>query len=931
MLTKLKRGRKTVFLRRNKNINKQKININENISTPFQENEKCSTTQILQCLPPLNNTSLTEGDSVIIIPDKNVYTLTIKDGVLQWIYLGTFKGDTGQSISIINSNTLPPIDEFDEGDEIILIPSNQIYILQDCEWVCQGSLCNNDQNQIFQGNIINPIYRPTEDDNPLPNPNEYNVGDIIFFSTSGNIYTLDNNMVWMFNGSLKGDQGEIGETGDTGLSSDNIDIIESESFPPIIGYTTGDIILLKPSDELYQLTENNIWQYQGSLRGEPGRNPNTITKYNNPSGLPPPSNSGYSIGDMVLVMPSGNIYTFNGSTWLYGGNIKGERGDPSNESSSIRLVEGEYPPSPINSEYNEGDIVITKIGSNVFTLTRNQTTGQLYWQENGTLAGNRGEPGNSNGDDDLFYFDSIIDTTDCNKNILFPTNSSLSPTDKINFVIKPKGNGSFQLSTERNCRGINSVDLQINSSVNPNVPKNEQVASGNYSFLGNSVGSNVSSHLSANCGGYNNSVTTGNNPLNSYNFNGGGINNIISGEYNFNVGGGKNIISGNNNFNGAGGDNIIEGNNNTNLGGRNNKIINTSENSINYGGTNNTIDGSFNINSGDRNIINLNYNSNFGGSRIKINGNYNTNFGGKNININGNNNNTIGGLFNNIGSDFSNILGGERNTNNASFSNIISGNENTITYNGSYSSTLGGNKNKSNAQKSVCIGGEGLESNVDYVVTLGKYNRSKQTLRPDSEDASPTIITNFSGTYNSWYESTEGIRTINNDFSSNVSFVIGNGTENERRDIFLVNQLGCTWTRGTYACSFADIAEIYLCDDEKKPNNGTLMTVNEKGIVHAYKKGTNEKVLGIISSDPMLIGNMDALFTKYLRDEETGLILKDENNNPILKDDINENEYPVTVGIKGRVIMKKKYIPYILDKWIVYNINMEKFVMVQIT
>src|SRR5690606_36309643 len=103
-----------------------------------------------------------------------------------------------------------------------------------------------------------------------------------------------------------------------------------------------------------------------------------------------------------------------------------------------------------------------------------------------------------------------------------------------------------------------------------------------------------------------------------------------------------------------------------------------------------------------------------------------------------------------------------------------------------------------------------------------------------------------------------------------------------------------------FACSYADIAEIYICNDKEKPKNGTLMSIDDEGIVHAYEKNKYERVIGVVSSDPMIIGNFDGNFTKYLRDENTGLIIKDKNGNPIIDDKLNicdHKEYNVIVGI----------------------------------
>lgn len=905
----------------------------------------CNSVQIVECLPDPSLTQLSVGDSVIVMPEGEAFILTNSNNGLVWVEMGTLKGKPGKSVTFVDGENLPSLEDYIEGDSIIFIPNGNIYTYRNCEWILIGNICSD--CDLIEGTRIEIIERNETTDLPLPIITNYNIGDIIIVLPSGNIYKKTNENIWNLEGNIKGESGVKGEKGQVGERGSIIDILENVDDLPLEGYLPGDIIIKMPEGIFYTLSQNNIWQNRGIIKGIEGNDPISFTVFDNPLNTPPPLPGDYNNGDIVLLTPSGDIYTYYNGEWLYGGSIRGEKGDPGQGGTWIEVYNNEDNTPPDLNEpnnYKEGDIVLVLPSGNLYVLT-SVSPGVLQWEQKGSLKGDTGLPGQNSTDEEGF-FTSTSSSEPCNLSIITPKLPSSEP-ENISIAVVPKNNGSFQLSSQRNCRGINSVDLQIQGINSTTNPINTQVASGNYSFLGNGIGSKIEDDYSCILGGRENKIILNHEIYKNYNFIGGGIQNEIWGYGCANLGGGGNIISGVGNFNSSGTLNIIEGDCNVNSNGRQNKILNTNsdiENNTsnviingnlntvrgknntnlsgfsNYIGNTRPVQSSVNIN-GNNNIINGDFSTIINGERNRIDGNYSTIFNGKEINIS-----SISSI--NINGENNNITGNTSFSLNSKSSNI----------NGPGSGSVGGENSTTTEQatNAVTLGGRGLIANIPNMVTVGEYNKLENESRPNTTDydgsSLPYHLTfgRDIGTYrNARFVPIEN----NSNRIGNVLFSVGKGTESNRNDMFFVNDKGLAWARRSFACSYADIAEIYICNDKEKPKNGTLMSIDDEGIVHAYEKNKYERVIGVVSSDPMIIGNFDGNFTKYLRDENTGLIIKDKNGNPIIDDKLNicdDKEYNVIVGICGRVLMHKKYLQYIPDDWISYDIKMSNFVMVQI-
>lgn len=715
-----------------------------------------------------------EGDSIVLMPSGQMYILENE----MWVSIGSLKGPEGASIYVILSNNTPPTTNYNEGDSVILMPSGYVYTLENGQWEERGNIIGPIGSPGINGEDGTSIYVLQSDN--LPPTLNYNDGDSIILMPSGELYTLENN-VWTFEGTLRGPQGNQGNPGNDGIG---IYTLQSNTLPPTSDYKEGDSILLMPSGELYTL-ENNVWVSIGNLMGPPGPQGNTgedgIGIYSIQSdNLPPTTN--YRENDSIVLMPSGEMYILENNMWKYIGTLKGDigpKGDTGADGVGVYSIESDN--LPPTSDYEEGDSVLLMPSGSLYNLQEGQ------WVFMGSLKGNDG----------IQYFETgIYDNGSCYTNYITPTRDDISIAN-INFLIKPKGTGAIQASDLGPCRGIRSVDLQ--TEVSPSGQYSTHVVTGDYSGC---------------------------------------------------------------------------------LSGRQNKV-----------------DGNFSsVGGGERHIIQDRCEYSFIGQGF-----------GNDIEVNGQHIRRYG--------------------------TIVNGQSNTIV-SSSYSSILNGNSNETSANYTCCLTGSWLVANEPYMTTGGHMNRTENSSRPEASIDGPLNVLVRQGTTNNVVFGSPDNVPGTGPFSAGTLFSLGFGdfAQTERKDVFLVNKVGVTWTRKCFACSFADVAEIYICNDEKYPSNGTLLTVDKKGYVHKYKEGTNESIIGIVSSDPMLLGNSDGNFMKYQRDEKTGLIIRDENGNPKLKENLNNDKYEhyVAVGICGRVVMKRKYEKFIPNNWIVYEIDMKKFVMVQI-
>jgi len=167
-------------------------------------------------------------------------------------------------------------------------------------------------------------------------------------------------------------------------------------------------------------------------------------------------------------------------------------------------------------------------------------------------------------------------------------------------VLKPAGTGPLQTNTTGNARGSYAVDLQRSRT------NDDQVAGGNYSFIGNGQSNKASATGSSVVAGYGNSVFgsalygfigggSGNYVHTNSSSVVGGVDNLASGSFASVVGGSQNAASGSSyGFIGNGYRNYIRGSYSTALNGANNLIA---------GQFATTVGGENNINSGDYSVI----------------------------------------------------------------------------------------------------------------------------------------------------------------------------------------------------------------------------------------------------------------------------------------------------------------------------------------
>jgi len=243
---------------------------------------------------------------------------------------------------------------------------------------------------------------------------------------------------------------------------------------------------------------------------------------------------------------------------------------------------------------------------------------------------------------------------------------------------------------------------------------------------------------------------------------------------------------------------------------------------------------------------------------------------------------------------------------------IIGGIDNTIDLRSSASPGL--------LHNVVLLGGQGLvnSDNNDHVV-IGRYNdvRIGSAVNRPSTDRDGTVIQfNEDGTT----EEYQG------DGRSPVLFQVGYGSgpaTADRKDVFLVNREGVTWTRTLYTCAFgSDYAETFrVADCSVTPKAGDLITVDSTGAAHLFSedhlKRKDMRIVGIVSSTPTIVGEGKSLL-KHERDPDTLELILDEDEQPVLREGYTEDSTvrEVTVGLVGRVLLKDKWLPYIPDRWL---------------
>lgn len=935
------RSRKRIPLNR---IHTQNVsNIKDN------NNNVINKVQIMNYLPSISCPNVNIGDSVIVMPEGIIYTLVSHCDILKWKNMGSIMGEPGNSTQIIEGDTLPPINNYEQNDVIILIPSNKVYTKIGCNWVLIAIIPKYCENQI---GIRTFIIQQVNDEIVLPNPSEYREKDTIIFLPSGQLYVLNNQNTWINRGTIKGPDGEPGPTGEDGLPASKILVmnINENQLPPVDNYDIGQILIIFPSSRVYKLgtifngqEEEAVWLFEGILRGSRGEDPPIIAVYENENNIPPPLPiKGYENGVILIMTPSGDTYRLVNNTWVPGENIRGPKGDigPSGNITIVIIDENENLPNV--NDYNVDDSIIFMPSGRMYVLKRNPLTNNLEWIDFGVLKGETGEQGEDGGVNQIEGFDAnTINNGLCTINYIYPVNNITNP-ENISVVFQPTNNGSFQLTDERNCRGNNSVDLQIVAS-NSNTPISEQIVLGNNSFIASGISNQIQDNASVIVTGLSNSIIIKDPNVKDYNFIGTGNQNILSGTGLVNSSGNNNVLDGVGSSNLNGNNTSINASFSENINGNNNRIgrfdphdVYPSEFLANTGGNENEISGRININvGGTRNRIlntqNLRQYITLGGGKDNIAEGINNFVSGIENQVSGTNNGVCNGELNKIQSNiiyenpsFSNIINGRNNIINSytyinNYSSIINGEKNLIERNGI---CIGGLENVHTGEMTISLGGEKLNLDNRLMVATGRSNEPNNSNKPLNTVSNKTTQV---------YEY-EVVGNVNRFRTRNI-------TQNDRgnnlfsvsydKDLFIVNDRGIAWTRNMFACSNADISEIYICNDIEKPVNGTLMTVDSEGFVHAFKKGTKERILGVISSDPMIIGNYNGMFMNYIRDENTGLIIKDENGNPLVREN-NKTGFKVKVGICGRVIMKKEYKDFIPSSWYIIDIKMKNFVMVQI-
>ena len=227
---------------------------------------------------------------------------------------------------------------------------------------------------------------------------------------------------------------------------------------------------------------------------------------------------------------------------------------------------------------------------------------------------------------------------------------------------------------------------------------------------------------------------------------------------------------------------------------------------------------------------------------------------------------------------------------------------------GAYTMALGANSVASGV--AAFAAGNSAQATGSYSVSLGNG-----TIAAASNQ---TVV----GSYNSSSSSTAN------------RFIVGGGDSSTRSNAMRVNTSGQVFGTGAFVSSGADYAELFEWEDGN-PNNedrrGLFVTLNGKYI--AIANSSDEYILGIISSNPCIIGDSQSeeWHGKYVRDEfgqivtedvlvptitdENGIVIQEEHTEEIaiISEDFDETKTYIprlersewdAVGLLGKLIVK---------------------------
>lgn len=179
------------------------------------------------------------------------------------------------------------------------------------------------------------------------------------------------------------------------------------------------------------------------------------------------------------------------------------------------------------------------------------------------------------------------------------------------------------------------------------------------------------------------------------------------------------------------------------------------------------------------------------------------------------------------------------------------------------------------------------------------------------------------------------VGSYNSSSSSTANrFIVGGGDSSTRSNAMRVNTSGQVFGTGAFVSSGADYAELFEWEDGN-PNNedrrGLFVTLNGKYI--AIANSSDEYILGIISSNPCIIGDSQSeeWYGKYVRDEfgqivtedvlvptitdENGIVIQEEHTEEIaiISEDFDDTKTYIprlersewdAVGLLGKLIVK---------------------------
>ena len=227
---------------------------------------------------------------------------------------------------------------------------------------------------------------------------------------------------------------------------------------------------------------------------------------------------------------------------------------------------------------------------------------------------------------------------------------------------------------------------------------------------------------------------------------------------------------------------------------------------------------------------------------------------------------------------------------------------------GAYTMALGTNSVASGV--AAFAAGNSAQATGSYSVSLGNGTIASA--------ANQTVV----GSYNSSSSSTAN------------RFIVGGGDSSTRSNAMRVNTSGQVFGTGAFVSSGADYAELFEWEDGN-PNNedrrGLFVTLNGKYI--AIANSSDEYILGIISSNPCIIGDSQSeeWHGKYVRDEfgqivtedvlvpaitdENGIVIQEEHTEEIaiISEDFDETKTYIprlersewdAVGLLGKLIVK---------------------------